>query len=108
MIRYKIRFLGEDSEVTWSDKRKQILKSDNPALLDFIMQQRDSFSEDGFDYNNGPNIPADKIQTNYGAFSSYLNYLSRLFEGSDFFQLIRSSGYPTSNDVPVDDIRKLY
>ena len=108
MIKYKIRFLGEDSEVTWSDKRKQILKSDNPALLDFIMQQRSLFDDDGFDYNNGPNIPADKIQTNYGAFSSFLNTITRLVGDPDFFQLIRSSGYPTSNDVPVDDIRKLY
>ena len=65
MIRYKIRFLGEDSEVTWSDKRKQIVKSDNQELLDFIMRQRSLFKTDGFEYNNGPPIPADKIQTNY-------------------------------------------
>ena len=108
MITFKIRFLGEDSEVTWNDKRKQIVKSDNPSLLDFIMQQRSLFDDDGFDYNNGPNIPADKIQTSYGAFSSFLNTITRLVGDPDFFQLIRSSGYPTSNDVPVDDIRKLY
>ena len=107
MIRYKIRFLGEDSEVTWSDKRKQIVRSDNPALLDFIMQQRSLFDDDGFDYNNGPNIPADKIQTNYGAFSSYLNYLSRFINDSDFFKFIERSEFPTVK-IPEDDIRKLY
>ena len=107
MIRYKIRFLGEDSEVTWSDKRKQIVKSDNQELLDFIMRQRSLFKTDGFDYNNGPSIPADKIQTNYEAFSSFLNTITRLVDSPDFFQLIRSSGYPNV-EIREGDIRKLY
>ena len=107
MLTFKIRFLGEDSEVTWNDKRKQIVRSDNSALLDFIMQQRSLFDDDGFDYNNGPNIPADKIQTNYEAFSSFLNTITRLVGDSDFFQLIRSSGFPNV-EIAEGDIRKLY
>jgi hypothetical protein len=107
MITFKIRFLGEDSEVTWNDKRKQIVRSDNPALLDFIMQQRSLFDDDGFDYNNGPPIPADKIQTNLDAFSNYLRYIQRRENDSDFFEVIERSEFPTVK-IPEDDIRKLY
>ena len=107
MIRYKIRFLGEDCEVTWSDKRKQILKSDNQELLDFIMRQRSLFDADGFDHNNGPNIPADKIQTNLDAFSNYLRYIQRRENDSDFFEVIERSEFPNVK-IPEDDIRKLY
>lgn len=107
MITFKIRFLGEDSEVTWNDKRKQIVRSDNPALLDFIMQQRSLFKTDGFDYNNGPSIPADKIQTNLDAFSNYLRYIQRRENDSDFFEVIERSEFPTVK-IPEDDIRKLY
>ena len=107
MITFKIKFLGEYFKVTWDDKRKQIVKSDNDYLIEYIMDFRSDFSEGGFDYSNKNPIPSDKIQTDYEAFSSFLNYVGRMTGNPETFSLHGSSGYPTA-DVPEGDIHKFY